>query len=254
MWGTKAKKINNRWYAPDAEGIYRFVISEDKVYNYPTGLIADAETVYINDTHGINALAWDAVDANLVVGCGDLDGKVEAAYYLASKGVNVYMPTDRFISMLIGIKTKGTIIGSAPVKKTPDGAVIGNQPISIGINEAIMVTNTSAGYPLQYYDTPYRYFTDLEKHIGKKLNIMPIDITEYGKADKLVMRAKRAGVKVIGIRVASKEEYDAVSWFLRTNKSHRAVLFHSAVYPEGYRLFFEYPKQTTFGDINIGFE
>src|SRR3972149_5951871 len=107
VWGTKAKKINNRWYAPDADGIYRFAISGDKVFNYPTGLIADAETVYINDTHGINALAWDSIGADLVVGCGDLDGKIEAAYYLPSKGVNVYMPTDRFISMLIGGGTNG---------------------------------------------------------------------------------------------------------------------------------------------------
>ncbi len=255
VWGTKAKKIDGKWYAPDAEGIYRFKISEDKVDNYPTGLIIDNQTVYINDTHGISALAWDSLGADLVIGCGDLDGKVEAAYYLASKGVNVYMPTDRFISMLVGVKkTKGAIIGSAPVKKTHGGAIIGDQPITISINEPIMVTNTTGGYPLQYYDAPYLYFRELERYIGKKLKIMPVDINEYGKADKLVWRAKRAGIKVIGIRVASKEEYDAVAYFLKSDKSHRAVLFHSAVYPEGYRLFFEFPKQTTFGDINIGFE
>ncbi len=254
VWGTKAKKINNKWYAPDAEGVYRFKISEDKVDSYPTGIIIDKQTVFINDTHGINAIAWDSLDADLVVGCGDLDGKVEAAYYLAKRGVNVYMPTDRFIDMLIGVKTKGTIIGSAPIKKTSDGAIIGSQPISIDINEPIMVTNTTGGYPLQYYDAPYRYFRELEKYIGKDLKIMPVDITEYGKADKIVERALRIGVKVIGVRVASKEEHQAISWWLKADKSRRAVLFHSAVYPEGYRLFFEFPNQTTFGDINIGLE
>ncbi len=254
VWGTVAKKFDNRWYAPDAKGVYRFRISEDKIYNYPSTIIIDENTVIMNDTHGINAIAWDSLDADLVVGCGDLDGKVQAAYYLASHGVNVYMPTDRFVSLLIGTKTKGTIIGSAPVRKTSDGAIIGGQPISIRRDEPIMVTNTTAGYPLQYYDTPYLYFKELEKYIGKELKIMPVDIAEYGKADKIVSRAKRAGVKVIGIRVASKEEYEAVSWFLRSDKSHRAVLFHSAVYPEGYRLFFEFPAQTTFGDINIAFE
>lgn len=189
-----------------------------------------------------------------MVGCGDLDGKVEAAYYLAKRGVNVYMPTDRFIDMLIGVKTKGTIIGSAPIKKTSDGAIIGNQPISIDINEPIMVTNTTGGYPLQYYDAPYRYFIELEKYIGKDLKIMPVEISKYGRADKSVQRALRIGVKVIGIRVASKEEHQAISWWLKADKSHRAVLFHSAVYPEGYRLFYEFPEQTSFGDINIGFE
>ena len=254
VWGTKAKKIGNKWYAPDAEGIYRFRISEDKIYNYPTNIILDGRTVFINDTHGINTIAWGSLDANLVVGCGDLDGKIEAAYYLANKGVNVYMPTDRFIGMLIGVKTEGNIIGSAPVKKTFDGAVIGDQPISIDINEPIMVTNTTGGYPIQYYDAPYLYFKELEKYIGRSLKIMTVEIDEYGRADKIIERAQKEKVRVIGTRVASKEEYKAVSRWLRVDKSHRAILFHSAVYPEGYKLFFEFPTQTTFGDINIFFQ
>ncbi len=254
VWGTKAKKIDNRWYAPDAKGVFRFKISEDKIYNYPSTIIINENNVIMNDTHGINAIAWDSLDADLVLGCGDLDGKVQAAYYLASSGVNVYMPTDRFVSMLIGTKTKGTIIGSAPIKKAPDGAVIGGQPISIDINEPIMVTNTTKGYPVQYYDTPYLYFRELEKYIGRPLRIMPVEINEYGRADKLVIRADRIGAKVIGIRVASEEEYKAVRWWLNSDKSKRAILFHSAVYPEGYRLFFEFPNQTTFGDINIVLE
>lgn len=254
VWGTMAKRIENRWYAPDAKGVYRFKISEDKIYNYPSTIIIDENTVIMNDTHGINAIASDSLDADLVLGCGDLDGKVQAAYYLASNGVNVYMPTDRFVSMLIGVKTKGTIIGSAPIRKTLDGAVIGGQPLSISIDEPIMVTNTKQGYPLQYYDTPYLYFKELEKYIGKPLRIMPVEVTEYGRADKLVVRADRIGAKVIGIRVASEEEYKAVRWWLNSDKSKRAILFHSAVYPAGYRLFFEFPNQTTFGDINISFE
>ena len=254
VWGTKAIKIDNKWYAPDAEGIYRFRISEDKVYNYPTNIILDERTLFINDTHGINTIAWDSLDADLVVGCGDLDGKIEAAYYLANKGVNVYMPTDRFIGMLIGVKTKGNIIGSAPVKKTFDGAVIGDQPISIDINETIMVTNATGGYPIQYYDAPYLYFKELERYIGRSLKIMTVEIDEYGRADKIIERAQKEKVRVIGTRVTSKEEYEAVSRWLRVDKSHRAILFHSAVYPEGYKLFFEFPTQTTFGDINIFFE
>lgn len=254
VWGTKAIKIDNRWYSPDAQGVFRFRISEDKIYNYPSTIIVNENNVIMNDTHGINAIAWDSLDADLVIGCGDLDGKVQAAYYLASNGVNIYMPTDRFVSMLIGVKTKGTIIGSAPIKKAPDGAIIGGQPILIDINEPIMVTNTTGGYPLQYYDTPYLYFKELEKYIGKPLKIMPVEINEYGKADKIIIRADRIGAKVIGIRVSSEEEYKAVRWWLKSDKSKRAILFHSAVYPAGYRLFFEFPGQTTFGDINIEFE
>jgi len=83
---------------------------------------------------------------------------------------------------------------------------------------------------------------------------MTVEIDEYGRADKIIERAQKEKVRAIGTRVTSKEEYKAVSRWLRVDKSHRAILFHSAVYPEGYKLFFEFPTQTTFGDINIFFE
>lgn len=254
VWGTKVKKIGGNWYAPDAEGVFRFIISEDKVYQYPTNIILDDETVILNDTHGISAIAWGSLQTDLVVGCGDYKGKVEAAYYLANKGVNVYMPTDRNLSMLIGTNTAGTIIGSAPVRKAIGGAIIGDQPVSIDINEPIVVSNSSGGYPLQYYDTPYRYFKELERYLGKTMNIIPVDITEYGKGSKVVEIARRVKAKLVGIRVWGREEHDAVYSWLKEDKAHRAILFHSAVYPEGYRLFFEFPQQTTFGDINIYLE
>lgn len=254
IWGTKAKRFGNNWYAPDADGIYRFMLTDDKIYNYPTNIIIDDQNVIINDTHGINVIAWDSINADLVLGCGDFEGKTDAAYYLAEKGVNVYMPTDRFIGTLIGTHTKGTIIGSAPIKKSTDGAVIGDQPISIDINEPIVVSNSDGGYPLQYYDAPYRYFKELERYTGKTMNIIPVNITEYGKGSVVVEEAKKIGSKLIGLRVWGKEEHDSVYSWLREDKTNRAVLFHSVIYPEGYRLFFEFPGQTSFGDINIYFE
>ncbi len=149
VWGTRAKKIGESWYAPDADGIYRFEISEDKVEHFPTTIVIDDRTAIINDTHGISAIAWNSLDADVVIGCGDHKGKIEAAYYLADSGVNVYVPTDRFLNTLIGTHTKGAIIGSAPVKKTAEGAVIGDQPIAIDINEPIVVSTTKGHYPLQ---------------------------------------------------------------------------------------------------------
>lgn len=254
VWGTKVRRFGDRWYAPDADGVYRFEISDDKVYSYPTNLIVDEGSVVINDTHGISAIAWDSLNADLAVGCGDYIGKVEAAYYLAGKGVNVYMPTDRFLSQLIGTKTDGVIIGSAPVKKHEDGAIVGDQPISVDINEKMVVSNSKGRYPLQYYDTPYLYFKELEKYSGKEMSIIPVDIEEYGKSGRVVDEARRIGAKLIGIRVAVKEEHDSVYKWLSEDQDNRAVLFHSAVYPEGYKLFFEFPAQTTFGDINVDFE
>lgn len=254
VWGTRVRKFGDRWYAPDADGIFRFEISDDKVYSYPTNIIIDEKTVIINDTHGISAIAWDSLNADLAIGCGDYTGKVEAAYYLAQRGVDVYMPTDRFLNTLIGTRTDGIIIGSAPVKKTADGAIIGDQPIVIDVHEKIVVSNSHGGYPVQYYDTPYRYFKELGKYTGKEMDVIPVDIEEYGKAAKVVDEARRTGARLIGVRVAVRDEHDAVYKWLSEDKGNRAVLFHSSVYPEGYKLFFEFPGQTTFGDINVYFE
>ncbi len=60
VWGTRAKKFGEDWYAPDADGVYRFEISEDKVENFPTTILIDDETAIINDTHGISGIAWDS--------------------------------------------------------------------------------------------------------------------------------------------------------------------------------------------------
>ncbi len=254
VWGTKVRKFKDKWFAPDAEGIFRFELSEDKVINYPTTIVIDDRTAVINDTHGISAVAWDSLDADLVVGCGDHPGKMDAAYYLADRGVNVYVPTDRFIGFLIGIHTKGVIIGSAPIKKTQKGAIIGSQPIAFDINEKIVVSNTNGHYPLQYYDTPYRYFKELEKYIGRPMHIIPVEVVKYGEAGVVVKEAKKAGAKLIGIRVKSKNEHDAVYSWLKEDRNNRAVLFHTAVYPDGYKLFYEFPRQTSFGDLYPEFE
>ena len=215
VWGMKATKIGEKWYAPDAAGSPRFEISEDKVNNYPSTIVVDDHTAIVNDTHGISAIAWDALDASLVVGCGDHRGKMDAAYYLADRGVNVYVPFDRFLGFLIGARTKATIIGSAPIKKTADGAEIGNQPVTIDIDEPIVVSNAPQRYPLQYYDTPYRYFNLLRDYIGKPLKIIDVQVTEYGKATNVVDAARQAGARVLGIRVKSAEEHDAVAAWLK---------------------------------------
>ncbi|MEI6604072.1 MAG: hypothetical protein WCP35_02095 [Verrucomicrobiota bacterium] len=254
VWGMKATKVGQRWFAPDATGTPRFEISEDKVNNYPTTCVVDNHTAIVNDTHGISAIAWDALDADLVVGCGDHRGKMDAAYYLAEKGVNVYAPTDRFMGVLMGAKTKGTILGTAPIKKEGDGAVIGDQPITIDVNEPIVVSAAPSRYPLQYYDTPKRYFDALSDYCGKPLKITPVEVTAYGKAMNVVDAATKLKAKLLGIRVKSKEEHAAVAAWLRQDKTRRVVLFHTAVYPDGYKLFFEFPSQTSFGDIRPVFE
>ena len=166
----------------------------------------------------------------------------------------VHVPFDRFLGFLIGARTRATIIGSAPIKKTADGAEIGNQPVMIDIDEPIVVSNALPHYPLQYYDTPHRYFTLLSDYIRKPLKITDIQVTEYGKATNVVDATRQAGARVLGIRVKSAEEHDAVAAWLKEDPTHRAVLFHTAGYRDGYKLFAEFPAQTTFGDIQPAFE
>ena len=252
--GTIARRFGESWFAPDAEGVYRFELSADKVVHFPSTIVIDDRTAIINDTHGISAIAWDSLDADVVVGCGDAPGKMDASYYLADRGVNVYVPTDRFIGTLIGTNTRGTIVGSAPVKKTAEGAVIGGQAIAFDINEPIVVSNSEGGYPLRYYDTAYRYFRELEKYTGKSMRIIPVEVVEYGKAGVVVDEARRVGARLIGTRVKSKDEHDALHSWLKEDRSNRVVLFHTAVYPEGYKLFYEFPQQSSFGDIHPEFE
>ncbi|MCX7975273.1 MAG: tetratricopeptide repeat protein [Candidatus Aminicenantes bacterium] len=249
IWGTRVKKFGETWYAPDEKGLFRFPLSEEKVYFYPTNFILDAENVIINDTHGINVLTWEADGADLVVGCGDHQGKVEAAYYLALKGINVYMPADKALAYLIGAKTKGKIIGSAPIKKVEKGAIIGHQPISIDVSEPIVVSLGEPEKDLHYYDAPFNYFKALEDYLGVALRLIPVKITAESGAEGVVLKARQLGAKVIGIRIRSRQEHDALAAWLKEDKDRRAILFHTAIYEEGYRLFFEFPEQTSFGDI-----
>src|SRR5262249_22666956 len=151
---------------------------------------------------------------------------MDAAYYLADRGVNVYFPFDRFAGLLIGARTKATIIGSAPIKKTSGGAEIGNQHVTIDVDEPIVVSNAPPRYPLQYYDTPYRYFTLLRDYIRKPLKILDVKVSEYGKATNVVDATRQAGAGVLGIRVKSPEEHDAVAAWLKEDPSYRAILFH----------------------------
>lgn len=253
VWGMEAIKVGDKWYAPDETGTPRFEISPDKIREYPSTIVRDERHVIVNDTHGISALAWDATDANLVVGCGDHKGKMDAAYHLARKGIHVYVPTDRLLGLLIGADVKGSIIGSAPVKPVSGGAEIGNQPVEIDLNEEIVVSNAIPLYPLQYYDTPLRYFRALSDYCGRQMKITDIAVEEYGYAVPVVDAARDRNTNLIGIRVKSVKEHDAVAAWLKEDVKHRAVLFHTAAYKDGYKLFGEFPHQTSFGDIHPEF-
>lgn len=241
------KKINGIWYGPDEKGNFIFEVDPSKVTPYRCK-IKDPNTRIQIDTHGMNVLVPAAIKnkAFLVVGCGDLSGKAEAEAYLAKRGINCYAPCDRYTSTIMPYEGPGVILGGAAVRPLKDkkGAVIDGQPICISLKELIIVQTTHKVYPDQYCDTPYRFFTALEEKYGIKLNMEVVD-ANVDQANMVVEKARKTGANVVGVRVLSNADKKPVEEWLKEDKKHRAILFHSAAYEPGYSLFFEFPYQVT---------
>ncbi|MFH1511335.1 MAG: hypothetical protein ABIF10_06595 [Candidatus Woesearchaeota archaeon] len=246
--GTLIAEMNGTWYAPDENGIFRFSVPMDKAL-YPTNRFLREDLLMVVDTHGVNMQVEQALryNATVVVGCCDYPGKVDAAKYLATKNVKVVCFTDRFLPDLIGQDL--SIVGSPPIRKTEKGFVIGAQVVEIDVDE-IVVAQGVANYSVvqQYYDTPARYFAKLHDMTG--INVVFYNISSTNQTQSLFNFAESANSSVVALRVFSKEDYKAASSWLGKNENNRLILFHSSPYPYGYRLFFEFPVQTSFDDIN----
>jgi len=249
--GTLAAKINNKWYAPDENGIFRFEIPEDKIM-YPTTRFLRDNLAIVIDTHGINMIVEQAIrhKANVVLGCCDAESKVQAAKYLSDKGIKVICLTDRFVPDLLFSEQKAEILGSPPIKVKNNIAIIGDQQISINRYETIIAMDIEKSdiYAIQYYDTPARYFKNLEKSIP--LNIEYVKINNFNQMHKIIEKAEEKKATVIAVRIFNSDDYNKVKAWLEKSKFNKAVLFHSVSYPYGYKLLNEFPRQTTFDDIN----
>lgn len=243
--GTIIARRGEKWYGPDDRGVFRFEVLNDKVW-YPTTK-RRGDFALVTDTHGISSLVDQSVaeKADLVIGCGDNPGKMQAAYYLAQKGINVYFPCDRQVAMVLGHDAPGVLLGSAPVHVVNGETVIGNQPVRFQFGEKVVVTDIKSDSVARYYDSGARYFRALSTYIPLQIQSVYVGDKEAGKA---IVEANRIGATVVGIRVRYEEDYVPVKQWLATSPKHRVVLFHSAPYPAGNRLFAEFPKQVTFGD------
>ena len=243
-----------QWYAPDETGVFRFKVLIDKV-EYPTTHVW-GNVGWITDTHGISAVVSQALEykSQLVIGCGDYEGKMKAAYYLAQQGVNVAFPGDRFEDMLIGYKGKGTLIGTAPVhrvegvQRTGPGFVIGLQPVKFSLSELIVAEDTGVRYPTQYYDAPARYFRQLTRYVP--LNVKYVVVDDENQLDRIL----NAAASVIAVRIRTDKEDAMLRQWLLKSPQNRAVLFHSGLYPWAQGLFSDFPLQVTFGDLHPRFE
>ncbi len=255
LGNTKTVKIDEDYYAADAEGDYKFKIDPSKL-DYPS-VIKEDNSVILPDTHGFNSIAGLTAGLQpkpyLAIACMDLPSKADAALYLAEGGINCYAPCDRFGSQILGYndnyEVKGTIIGTAPVKKHKKEAVIGDQPLAFSTSESICVQYTDKGYPDQYCDTPWRYFEALNKKYKLDLDLVKVN-ANAGEAGKVVKKAEKNKINTIAVRVSEEEDADSVRKWLKENEYHKAILFHSAPYEPGYKLFFEFPERVTFGDLD----
>ena len=243
---TVIARSGDQWFAPDENGVFRFGVLHDKV-EYPTTR-AWGDLGLMMDTHGISSLVEGAVrnDVDLVVGCGDHVHKSRAAYHLAMLGIDVYFPCDRQVGKLLGYDAPGVLLGSAPVREEDGAAVIGDRPVTFRTDEILVVADSSARGAYQYYDAPAHYFRRLAEALPLRIEWVQVD--GPGDSLRLVQRAVDLGATVVAVRVEVEEDYSPVRDWLAGAPERRAVLFHSAPYPAGYRLFEEFPGQTTFGD------
>lgn len=248
---VQIKKINNSYYGPDDKGNFVFEIDPSKIGPLFSQKV-NADTWNMVDTHGMNVLVPEAMKdhAYLTIACGDIKGKAEAQVYMAKKGINSYCPCDRFTSYVMPYTGPGVILGGEPIRKLKNGsgAVIGAQPIYFSPKEKIIVQTTTKAYPDQYCDTPYKFFTNLQKAYNIKLNIDIVDANR-GETKKVIDQARKTGANVIGVRILDAKDKKPVEEWLNADKSHKAILFHLAPYKYGYELFFQFPYQVTGQDV-----
>jgi hypothetical protein len=219
--------------------------------------------VEIPDTHGFNSLVVPALRAHpyLVLGCMDLASKADAALYLAEQGIHAYGPTDRFGHRLLGYRERrpraATVIGSAPIRTDGrGGAIIGGQPIEIRVGETVVAQYTTRSADWQYSDAPWRYFSELVERFYVDVQLVRV-YADTGEVERVITEARARGAKVVSVRIGKATSMDqaahdarVVAGWLSENAGHRAILLHSAAYEPGFRLFGQFPQQTTFGDLD----
>lgn len=247
--GTIVKELDGKWYAPNEEGVFMFEVPIDKIL-YPTTKFIRKDVAVVIDTHGVNMIVGQAIKdkATAVIACCDHPGKIKAAKYLSDKGVKVICNTDKYVPLLIGADSK--VVGSAPFSMKGDRIVIGNRMITIEKNEPVVVEDTVTKIPgISYYDTPARYFSELEKK-GVMLNTYIAEIDGFNQMEKVIRKAKEKKANIIAVRIFNSDDYNNVKAWLEQNPEHKAILFHSEPYPYGYKLSREFKSQTSFDDPN----
>lgn len=246
--GTLVANNGDRWFAVDDQGVFRFEVPLDKLY-YPTTRFLTKNLAVIIDTHGVNMIVEQALrhNASVVVSDCDHPGKVYAAKYLSDKGIRVICFPDKYVYLAAGHNL--SLVGSPPMTFEDESAIIGNRPIFIDKKDRIVAVNASADkYALWYYQTPAAYMEILAN--AYDLNITFVYLEDFGQMELAVKKVREINATILATRVFNRSDYDVVSSWLSESKANKAILFHSASYPFGQKIFNEYPDQTSFDDPN----
>ncbi len=247
--GALVKELDGRWYAPNEERIFMFEVPLEKVI-YPTTRFLQEGLAVIAGTGGISMIVEQAVKKNATAVMGGCDslGDAQAARYLSIKGVKVICISDRYASLLIGEDT--SVIGAAAFSIENGKAVFGNRPIIISRNEPVIAMDTVSKIAgMEFYDTPARYFSELEKK-GAKLDVFIAEADDFSQMHKVIKRAKEKKANVIAVAVLNEDDYNKAKAWLEENPEHKAILFASEASPFGYKIAREFRSQTSFGDLN----
>jgi hypothetical protein len=249
--GTLVYRHEDRWFAPDERGVFRFEVPLDKVL-YPTTRFHSENLATIIDTHGMNSLVEQAQrnNATVAIACCDNPSKISAAEYLSGQGISAICFTDKYLPMILG--KDASILGSPPINITGDRAILGGRPIQFSFKETFLVQDvTSDRFATSYYKTPKYYFTNLEKAVD--LDVTYFSMTDFNMTRFMVDKALEINATVIAARCFNRHDYIHLKRFLKSDGNNRLILFHSSAYPYGIKLFQEYPRRTTFDDIRVRF-
>ena len=246
--GTLVAKKNNKWYASDENGVFRFEVPLDKV-SYPTTRFLSKDLGMIVDSHGMNMLVEQAIrnNAEVVIACCDHPGKAKAVKYLSDKGISAICFTDLYFYLLAGHDVKA--VGSAPFEVKDDKIVFGDRPVEIDWEDSVVMLNALVGktYSIWYYKTPALFFDAIQfPHVQ---NVVHID--DFNQTDIVFDRAREINANIAASRVFNKFDYDHAKKWLEESEEHKLILFHSMSYPYGILISTEFPEQIGFGDVNI---
>ncbi len=250
--GALVARQGETWYAADETGAFRFQVLGDKL-QYPTTHVSGS-TAWIVDTHGLSSVAGQGVERKMQVVVGSMDSESDAlaAFHLASRGISAVFPSDRFQDRLLGYEGPGVLLGTAPVKRVGDKAVIGGQPIQFSRREKIVVEDADADSPAAAYDAPARYFRHLSTLVS--LNVEYVPVQQNNQIERVLGRATEIKATAVAVRVETNYEFDRLRDWLRQAPGRRAILFNCGLYPHAQALFTEFPKQVTFGDLHPRFQ